>query len=167
MKSAYKSLSFTRPSDTTQYAAGDVIAATVQATLPFTGVPTISGGGALLQSAIISSRGNQSTKLDADLLLFSADISDLDADNAAFTPTDAQLETLVGVINFPTASWKAGDATSGAGGNAFCAVNNIGLVVKQDTLYGVLVARNTYTPLSGEIFKINLGFVEDYARNGS
>jgi hypothetical protein len=137
------------------------------AVLAFTGIPTISGGGAVIESAVITSKANAATKLDADLLLFSATISDLDADNAAFTPTDAQLETLVGVISFPTASWKAGDATADAGGNAFCAVNNLGLVVKSDALYGVLVARNAYVPYSGEVFKITLGIVEDYSRNGS
>ena len=167
MKTNVLSASITRPSDTTTYAAGEVITADPAATLPFLNVPTLSGGGALLQSALITSRAAVAAKLDCDLLLFSANISDLDADNAAFTPTDAQLETLVGVVSFPTANWKAGDATVGAGGNAFCQVLNIGLAVRSNNLYGVLVARNAYVPVSGEIFKVSLGFVEDYSRNGS
>ena len=148
--------SLTRVTGTTQYAAGDVIAATAPVTMPFTGLTRKSQEGGLIKSAVAVSSAAQATKIDLELWLFTADITDLDADNAAWTPTDAQLETLIGIIAFPVANWKAGDATSGAGGNAACSTLNIDLGFQSDTLYGVLIARNTYTPVDSEKFTIRL-----------
>lgn len=153
--------SLIRPANTTAYAAGDVIAAVTTAlTLPFTVSKTVGRGG-IIRNAVINSSAAVATKLDCDLFLFSSDITDLDADNAAFTPTDAQMLTLVGIITFPTASWKAGDATVGADGNATCVISNINIASSHDILYGVLIARNAYVPVSDEVITVKL-YVESY-----
>lgn len=163
MRVVIKSGTFTRPADTTAYAGGDVATAvTTPVTMPFTGIPRIAGDGAIIQSAIITSSAAVATKFDCELWLFSSDITDIDSDNSAFTPTDAQMETLVGVIAFPVASWKGGDGTTGAGGNAMCSVGNIQIGIQSDNIYGVLIARSAYTPVASEKFTVKLAFVTDY-----
>lgn len=157
------SASLTRPADTTTYAAGDVVTTpTTASVMTFTPLSETPNIGCEIKSALLMSSAAQTTKIDAELWLFSATISDLDADNAAFSPTDAQMATLIGIIPFPVASVKTGDATSGAGGNAVCVAANVGLACPVGTLYGVLVVRNAYIPVSGEIFTAILNTVRKY-----
>lgn len=149
-------VSLTRPSNTTDYAAGDVVTDGSQSRFVFEELSEFKGKGGIIQNAVLISSANQATKIDADLFLFAADVTDLDADNAAFTPTDDQLKNCIGVIDFADASFKAGDGQSGASGNAICVAANVGIAFHGDTLYGVLVARNAYTPVSAEVFTVSL-----------
>lgn len=158
--------SLTRPNDTTPYTAGDVISAvTSNDHFTFgansndnskrTGRP--NPGTLFLNAARLWSSANVATKLTAELWLFSADIAEV-ADNSAFAPTDAEMLTLIGVVDFPSSSWRAGIATAGAVGNAVCEVRNIDLpmVCKAARIYGQLVARNAYIPVASEIFTVDL-----------
>lgn len=155
----------TRPNDTTQYAAGDVIAeattndyftfgdASANPAARFKPRPT-----GLITGARITSSANQSTKLDAELVLFHTAFTET-ADNAAWNISDAQLLTRIGSIDFPAASWSAGNAAAAAAGNAFCDVDNRGLVytlTDDMVIYGALIARNAYTPVANEVFTISL-----------
>lgn len=160
MQSAKITASVTRPADTAQYAIGDVVTDGSASRLVFSGVPGVLGSGALIESALcVDSAYHATVRPDFELWLFDTDITDLDADNAAWTPTDTQMESLVGIISFPVASFKAGDATSGAGGNCACPVNNVAVHTTANVLYGVLVLRNTYTPVSGEKFTVVLNVI--------
>ena len=156
--------SITRPADTTAYAAGDVVSTAGGARLTFSNLPDQTGRGFLIASAALIDSANVATKPDLELWLFDADLTDLDADNATWTPTDAQLEALVGIILFPTASFKGGDLTAGAGGNSACVQNNLNIAAKSDVLYGVLVVRNAYVPVSGEKFTVRLGVLQNTQR---
>ena len=154
------SATFTRPADTTTYAAGDVVSTTGGAIMEFVGAAR-DGVGAI-QSAILLDSANVSTHLDAELWLFSSAPA-VTADNAAIAFTDAELANLVGVVNFGLSSWKVGLATSGVGGNAVNCQTGIGLPFSKiigsaptNSLYGVLVARNAYVPVSAEIFTVML-----------
>lgn len=164
--SAGAAASLTRPSNTDTYAAGDVISAvTTNDHFTFgaasndqskrTGRP--NPGTLAINCARLWSSANQSTKLDAELWLFNIDIAEV-ADNSAFAPTDAEMLTLVGIIQFPMADWKVGLSTSGAGGNAVCEVRNLDFPVMAGPgrLYGQLVARNAYTPVSAEVLVLDL-----------
>lgn len=158
--------SFIRPADTTPYSIGDVMAAvTTPLTLPLLTVPRMVGGLYKLESAIAISSACQATKPSIDLLLFSADITDLDADNATFTPTDAQLLTFVGKVSFAAANWLGGDLTSGAGGNAYCQNVASGLLIQSDNLYGVAVATAAYTPVASEVFSFRFNFLRDFMKD--
>ena len=159
------STSFTRPSDTTAYAAGDVVCNSTSAPVIMTfagAVNTDFQMGVIAQATLIDS-ANQSTKLDAELWLFDTTVT-MDNDNAAFTPTDAECATLVGIVPFSTAYWKSGDATAGAGGNAVCHVQGLSIpfnvVHASNALYGILVARNAYTPVSAESFTVRLHIID-------
>jgi hypothetical protein len=166
--------SITRPADTTAYSAGDVISeattndhytfgAAGTSALNDTKLARAEVGTGTINKATLYSSANQATKLDAELWLFTSDITEV-ADNSAFAPSDAEVLTLVDIISFPTTGWKIGNATAGAGGNAVCVVVNIDRPYKTGTsgiLYGQLVARNGYTPVSGEVFTVDLTVTQD------
>lgn len=149
----------TRPANTTTYTAGDVVGTAVTATIEFNNASSGEFECAILQQAIVSSSAYVATAPDLELWLFDTTVAAI-ADNAAFAPTDAELATLVGIVQFETANWKVGTATAGAGGNACCVASNISIPfnTKKGThsLFGVLVMRNAYVPVSGEIFTCRL-----------
>lgn len=158
--------SITRPSNTTAYAAGDVLSDTTgNAHHTFSNVVRAYGPlTGSIETAIITTSANQTTLPDLELWLFDADIATV-ADNAAFAPTDAESNTLIGIIAFPVSQFKVGNAGSGAAGNAVNAQTGIGMQfsTKNDTkaIYGQLVVRNAYTPVSAEIFTIRLFLAQD------
>ena len=154
--------SLTRPANTTQYTAGDVISA-VTTNDHFTFDEVVrERSGVILGAILNSSQNNATLKLDAELWLFRTDIAEV-ADNSAFAPTDAEMLTCVGVIDFDI--WTVGTATSGAGGNARSQVNDLNIVFTDDgssrKLYGQLVARNAYDPVSSEVLTVDLIIGQD------
>ncbi len=146
--------SLTRPANTTQYAVGDVITGTTAAALPF----NLGTSQGRIRSAMLIDGAYQTTKPDIDLILFDSLIT-LAADNAAFAPTDAEMATAIGVISFFGANMRGGDLTAGAGGNGIVPVDGLDILLSGEgsIIYGVLVARNTYTPVSAETFTVRLG----------
>lgn len=162
---------FTRPADTTAYASGDVIANSTSAatvmTFPNCAEP---GKGGCIRSVLLMDGAAQATKLNADLFLFSVTPVSYGNDNGAFVPTDAEMKNLIGVVSLDgttAANLKVGDATVGDGGNVL--IQQTGLAVPfqcapgsasagaDSNLYGVLIARNAYTPVSAETFRVQLG----------
>ena len=159
-----RSASVTRPNDTTPYAAGEVVNSTVASVLTFNGATRGKLGSTILMSAtVVDSANVAALKPDLQLWLFDTTVT-ADADNAVFTPTDAELATLLHIISFPVASFVVADATSGANGNCVCNAQNLWLpinTVKDDNaIYGVLVVRNAYVPIAQEVFTLRLGFVD-------
>jgi hypothetical protein len=150
-------VSVTRPTNTTPYDVGDVIGTAVTGTLI---IPNASFGefdAGIIQQAIIVSSAAVGTSPDLQLWLFDSTVAAI-ADSAAFAPTDAEMATLVGIVEFPTADWKIASV------NAVCVADNISLPfnTKKGTskLYGVLVVRNAYVPVSGEIFTLRLQVID-------
>ena len=152
----------TRPANTTQYAAKDVIDAATGAGVVFESCATAAGKGGEIFDAILIDSAAPATKLDAELWLFDTAIGTYDNDNVAFSPTDAEMLRFLGVIQFET-----GEAFApGAAENCAYMASRTYLpmhfkTLNTDTdypggLYGVLVARNTYTPVSAEVFTMRL-----------
>ncbi len=157
--------SFTRPADTTAYAAGDVVCNSTSApvVITFTNCARINAGSGLIVGAQLVDGAYVASTLAAELWLFDTTIT-MDNDNAVFTPTDAELQTLVGVIQFNNP--LVGDATAGVGGNVVnlaTLVNHIAFTTgaASRNLFGVLVARNAYVPISAETFDIRLRISQD------
>lgn len=156
--------SFTRPADTTAYAAGDVASDSTSAptVITFTNVASQNNGGGVIVSAELIDSANQATKGIFELWLFDTTVTP-DNDNAVFTPTDAELATLVGVIPFDVS--YVGDVTAGADGNAIYQAQHLNLPFKAGAssrnLFGVLVVRNAYTPVSAESFVIRLAVAQE------
>lgn len=156
----------TRPTDTNSYAAGDSIADSTSAPtmLTFHHIGK-NGMGRLQQAILVDSANVVAAKLDGELWLFSVAPTAIN-DNAAFAPTDAELLNLVAVIAFTQGTFLVAAATSGAGGNAVNVQGGMDIPFKckpgSNDLYGMLVARNAYAPVSGEIFTVTL--VASYQR---
>lgn len=159
--------SVTRPNDTTAYAAGDAVTDSTSAptVMTFSSAARINAGTGTIIGAVLIDSANQSTKGDFDLFIFDTTYTP-DNDNAAFTPTDAELQTCLAVISFTGTTAKTGDATSGAGGNCIypsAVVNPIEFqtLSGSQNLYGALVARNAYTPVANEVFTVRLRILQD------
>lgn len=156
-------VSKTRLNDTNAYAVGDTISEnTSGATVwTFANCARFTGGSGIINKVTIVDGAYVTTTLQCELWLFNATVT-ADQDNAAFTPTDAELLTHVATIPINTA--YIGDATSGIGGNVLLSSGVINMSFKcaaDANLYGVLVARNAYVPVGLETFNIMLSIYQD------
>lgn len=153
-------VSKTRPADTTTYAAGDVLAESTSAATVWTfpGFARAAGLGGILQGAELIGSTAQALKLDAELWLFDT-VPTTQNDNAAWAPTDAELESSLGYIAFATANWKT------AGANGLIMVDGLAKSLQcaaaATSLFGVLVARNAYVPTSAEKWTVRLHAIQD------
>ena len=157
---------FTRPSDTTAYTANDVANNSTSAPviMNFANCARDNGGGGIILDVKMNDSANQSTVGSFELWLFHTTVT-MDNDNAAFTPTDAEMLTVSVVIPLTSGQSYAGDDTSGAGGNRVYQTDQANrpfLTASDDSdLYGILKVKNAYTPVSAEIFTITLKILED------
>lgn len=143
----------TRPADTTAYAAGDVISESATngagTDWDFDNVAHAEGGGGYITKATIDYPTAQT--FGATLLLFSVPLtSELD-DNAANTaPITADADNFIGAIAFDAlVDWGTGRSYSVAvpgGGQGLPLKFACEASVK--TIYGVLIARDAFTPAS-------------------
>lgn len=155
---------FTRPADTTQYTANDVVSNSTTATslLVFKNCVRVNGGSGLIHSALMFDSVDAATNPNFDLLLFDNTGLTLAADNAAGTIADAELLNCVAAITF--------DGTTAAnvhtaGGNLIVKATSIGQAFKcaptTRDLYGVVIDRGAYTPASAEVFNFKLAILQD------
>jgi hypothetical protein len=151
---------FTRPSDTTAYAAGDQVcnSTTAPTIMTFSGCTSFEGGGGVIHAAALIDSVDAATGPEFDLLLFDTTAT-MANDNAACAVTDAEMLTFIGCISFLAADQKS------VGANAVTQNRAVGLpfkcVANSTNLYGMLVARNAYTPASAEVFKVRLSILQD------
>lgn len=151
----------TRAANTTAYASGDAILDASDGHLEFDDlVRGQSPFSCSISTARLYSSANVGTKLEADLILFDEDPTSSNADNDPLALTDAEALNVIGVISFLSANWTILDTSSGADGNAVCEAKNIGLVLQtalgNRSVYGILVARNGYVPVSAEVLTVEL-----------
>lgn len=154
------SASKTRPANTTTYASGDVIneSASAGTVFTFTNAALANGGGGIIRNVLITSSSFPTTKLAAaELFLFHvAPVAD--NDNAAATLTEAELANCIGVVVTPATPY-AGDAQADAAGSCvYQTACNLPFVCTASSrnIYGVLIARNAYVPVSAEVISITL-----------
>lgn len=156
--------SFTRPSDTTAYAAGDALADSTSAPTvnTITNAARINAGSGVILNATLIDSAAVATAGSFEAWIFDTTWTP-DNDNAVFTPTDAELATLVCIVPFNVS--YVGDATVGAGGNRVYQSDpvNRGFVcgAASRNLFWVLVLRNAFTPVSAEIFTLRLTILQD------
>jgi hypothetical protein len=154
--------SFTRPADTTQYTAGDVVSDddTTPTRLTFTDALRNAGGSGVIVNASMIVGSNQATAGDYELWVFDAAPTAME-DNAAFDPSDAEMQSVVARLVFDTA--VVGDATSGADGNQYYEAATVSNVVESadGNLYGIVVVRNSYTPIASDLYSLTIGLALD------
>lgn len=157
---------FVRPADTNQYTAGDAVADSTTVANPMVFkdvVPTPNGSGVIQQANIAITANVAALQPDLQLYLYRT-IPLMQGDNAAFAATNAQIgpASFVCCISFPVGAMVVTNAGSGAAGNVIC--NAQGLVIPfnasdSKALYGQLVMRNGYTPVSATQFTVSLNVV--------
>lgn len=158
-KTTVAEVTFTRPSDTNAYTAGDVVSNSTSAAtiLEFTAA-SFEGGGGVIQAATLIDSVAAGTKPEFDLYLFDTTVV-MENDNAAWDPSDTEVKTFIGKIDFLAADFET------MGANGVTQVRNINLpfkcVANSTILYGILVARNAYTPTSAEQFTVRLHILQD------
>ncbi len=146
---------FTRPANTTQYTAGDIVAkAGEAAAMQFGNIPQ---GGYITAVALIDSV-NAATLLQPELWILdrAPQMSGFEVDNIGWAPIDADMARVVDVIALTNSF--VGGATAGSGASTIFKANNLNIpyYVETGILFGVLVARNTYTPASAEVFTLRI-----------
>jgi hypothetical protein len=150
--------SFNRPADTNQYAAGDAVSDSTSSPtqITFNGAARINDGSGVIVSATLIDSVNAATDGVFELWLFDASVTP-NNDNSAFAPSDADAEKAIAVIQFSLAA--------PASNNAVYPVTGLSIPFKCsggiDDIFGLLVVRNAYTPVSAEKFTIRLGVLQD------
>lgn len=141
----------TRPADTTAYASGDLVAnsTTAGSVSPF----SWQQRGSLIDSAInriiLHKTATSVTNASFRMHLFSATQPVTNGDNGVFAPT-----TVTNWIGSLTGTF----AIAGTSGSVCILVpdDTNTILVRGDTLYGLLEARGAYTPASAEVFTATL-----------
>lgn len=148
---------FSRPADTTAYAADDAVtdSTTAPTILTFTNAARVSGGSGIITDAILIDESNPGTKGSFELMLYDTTFTP-NNDNAAFAPSTTVARTFLGKISFSTVS------NSGTSDQHYHAqnVNLAFTAVGSANIFGELVARNAYTPASSGRFDIRLKILQ-------
>lgn len=152
---------FTRPSDTTQYAAGDVVGpVTTPAAQTFAKVARYAGGGGRILEILLSFDLETITTATFRLHFFNTILTPA-ADNAAFTGLSTNPATYLGYVDPPILVTQAGgtlgqirhtagvSTTSAMPFNYQCLAGDTGI-------YMVITALGTYTPKSAGIVRCTL-----------
>lgn len=156
IKNVVLSTSFTRPSDTTAYAAEDSVNATggVTSCITFTvadGVDITAGQSLQIKTAILKTNSTTTTNGSFRLYLYDQSVSSF-VDNAPFPMLWANRTKQVGYIDFTL-------STGGSGSDsAECVVNDCNILVRTEAtnIFGVLIAKAAYVPASAQQFYIEL-----------
>lgn len=159
--SAISTVSKVRPADTAVYAANDAISesTTVGTVWTFAGAARSNGLGSVLQDAVLTHSAVTALNLDAELWLFDTAPTSGINDNGAWTPTDAEMKTLLAVLVF------SGSAVRTGNGNTACELSGLSRAIKcaagTSSIFGVLRAKNAYVPTSAEEITLRLKFIQD------
>lgn len=154
--------SFTRPADTTAYAAGDLVANSTTAgsvvPLSFSGAVRTTGDCVRIERVRIEKSGTSLTNASFRLHLFESSPTPTVGDNGVYNNAGvlATNSILSHAGTFPvTMTWSGSDGAMGIGvpttGNGATISPTSGT-----TLFGLLEVTAAYTPASGEIFYVVL-----------
>lgn len=150
-----RTVTITRPANTDQYVVLDGVSTTAGAILTFAGVAPVAAGSGTITGIYIHKTDQDTTGAAFDLNLFDTTVAVAGFnDGAESAVTDAEWQTGVGFIEILAADWR-----NVVTGNIYCKTNlNLGYqcAATDNSLYGFLMARGTYTPASAEVFTIRL-----------
>lgn len=144
-------VSFSRPADTTLYTVDDAMSDSTTAPtsggFTFTGAGRVSGGSILITDLVATSDNGAPTtgNLEGELWLFETSVANIN-DNAAFAITDAESDTIVGVIPFSMID---------IGNNQVATVTGLNILATcsgSANLRFLIRVKNGYTPASAENF---------------
>lgn len=164
------SASFTRPADTTAYAAGDLAANSTTAgsvtPLSWTMQSTNIIGPFSLYRARLQKTATSVTNASFRLHLFSASPGVASGDNGAFSAT--QSANYLGSIALDLTTTPGAKFSDGAVGHgSMTAGSDMNTRLPSGTtIYGLLEVLAAYTPANAEVFTVTLDLIEHYPRGG-
>ena len=135
------------------YTAGDAVGGLL--TFPLAARTNISEGGSILTNVLIIDDAGQDAELE--LWLFNQTFTAI-ADNAAWAPSEADLENCIGVVSTTGGIWRA------AGTPSVCQIEctrRIDLVAGGTSLFGQLVTRGTPTYAATDDLTIKIQLLQD------
>ena len=156
---ATKSVSFTRPANTTQYAANDLLANHATAgnvVPPYVAAARFPGGNGSITGVRLEKSSTVLTDAAFRVHFFTASPTVGNGDNGAFAVIDGQAKGYIGHVDV-TMDQALGD---GAQGRASCAIQ-FDTVAPSASIYMLVENLDTYTPASAEIFTIKLELERD------
>jgi hypothetical protein len=149
--------SFTRPADTTAYASGDLVANSTTAgsvvPLSFT-MNRVSLQGGMIRRVRIRKTGTSITNASFRIHLYTAAPIASNGDNGAFLTDKAA--NYVGKLDVTCDQ----AFTDGASGNGTPVVGSE-INYRADTYYALIEGRGAYTPVSGEVFTVELEVIQN------
>ena len=155
---------FTRPANTTAYAAFDCLAdnapSVTTQNLPLAG-RMIGGSGSIIRAVMATN--NLSWTNAITVIIYDASPGSFIADNAAFDPQYADKAHIVGTLAF---SAFAKDATGAAGSFVKCVLEGLNMPYEcaddsTNLYFQCFLPSGTPTPASGQKFYLNIGVVRD------
>jgi hypothetical protein len=154
------SVSMTRTNDTNAYAASDAIttATSSAAAYTFAGCARINAGCGTIMDATLTLSDPNATLSNFELWLFNANPA-IPNDNAAFSFTDAEANTVEAVLKF-----YAGDYSDSSLNRIYHMANQprfFKCAGATKTLYGVLKTLTAFTPVASSTFQVNLKIIQD------
>lgn len=146
------SASFARSADTTAYIVGDVVGPASAAVLTFASAARSAGGKGYVSSVRLS-KGAVTTNAAFRLWLYSVAPTAI-ADNAPFTLLAANADNRIGFVDLACASGGSGSDAA----DALTLNVNLPFVCASGSaaLFGVLEAKQAYTPANAEVFSVYL-----------
>jgi len=151
--------SFTRPANTTAYAAGDVVNGDgVLVPVTVAGAARRDGGSGVIEYVALETNNVTVTNGTFRVHFFNASHATA-ADNAAFASLHANRAAYVG---FADLTILVADSASATGAQTQVDVNIPFVCASDDDdLYAVVVATGAYTPASGQVFQLTVGVRRD------
>lgn len=152
---------FTRPSDTTQYGAGDVVGpVTTPACQVFANAAARNGGGGRIVEILLSVDLELITTATFRLHFFNTTLTPA-ADNAAFTGLSTNPATYLGYIDPPILVTQTGGTFAAIRHNPGTSTTsqmpfNFQCLSTSSSLFMVITALGTYTPKSAGIVRCTL-----------
>jgi hypothetical protein len=145
--------SFTRPADTTAYAALDVVGPAVTANVTFTAVAREAGGSGYIVGLRLWT--NQSTNVAQFKVHFYHTAPTAIADNAAFTLLWANRDKRIGSVTLPTAATEGTGSDAASASDFTLRIPYKAAAASQD-IYAIVETLTIFTPASAQVFYIEL-----------
>ena len=147
------SASFTRPNDTTAYAANDLVAdsTTAGSVTPMTFIlPTGVGNSVVVRGVKVQKSGTTATNGNFHLRLYGASPTCANGDNGAWSTS---LSSYLGKVD-PAIVEAFTDGCANV--STFAEGSDLYFRITSSKIYGLLVADAAYTPAAQEVFTITL-----------
>lgn len=152
------SANFTRPADTTAYAANDAVnnSTSSPTVMTLTGAGRTTGMGGMIVGATLHVGDKNATAAEFHVWLFDTSPT-MNNDNAAFAPASGDLANVTGMLIFSPTNMS--DAT---GMRIYQAINcPVPYRPSATGLYAAMQTRTAFTPISGCTFRLKAHVVKE------